>query len=207
MLHELELGRVVRCTYVRQWPIADGQRRGSEAQAKVRDGQPKRWPATLLLMGANTCTGQPGAVDWVLNWWSGVKIDRITRWPLDQFTGWTRAPSRTNWATGPSATRDAGWPANNGRARLVPSFGSGESRLHWQLGVCGAFPCWAASPPRHPTEALPRVVARSGAFSLPRLPRNATPNTPQRINSLLIPDHSAVSRILCSLRPPVRALS
>lgn len=79
MLHELELGaiicqRVVRCTYIRQWPIAEGQRRGSEAQAKVRDGLPKRSPATLLLMGASTCTGQPGAVDWVLNWWSSVKL-------------------------------------------------------------------------------------------------------------------------------------
>ena len=138
--------------------------RGSAVVAKLRpksgDGQPKRSPATLLLMGASPCTGQPGAVDWVLNWWSSVKLTGSHGGRWTNLRAGRGPPSRTNWATGPSATRDSGRPANNGHARLVPSFGSGESRLHWQLGVCGAFPCWVASPPRHPPEALaPRRCA------------------------------------------------
>ena len=136
------------------------------------------------------------------------KIDRITRWPLDQFTGWTRAPSRTYWATGPSATRDAGWPANNGRARLVPLFGSGESRLHWQLGYAAPSRLGQLLHPGIPPRPLPRVVARSGAFSLPRLVHNPTPNTPPTYK--LSPHPRSLRRLAYPVLPPpppVRALA
>jgi hypothetical protein len=71
-----------------------------------------------------------------------------------------------------------------------------------RLPVLGSF-----STPAFNRGPLPRVVAPSAHFHFLAQLGNPTPNTPQGINSLFIPDHSAVSRILCSLRPLVRALS
>jgi hypothetical protein len=165
--------------YVKTDPIEPEERRTGNRGGKASRGINRQEP---LLPGqdwqAGRGTGRPSSPVTGAKWSSSVNLPGAHERRLGPICGLARARGGRRRPKRPDAPRDPCRHSNNGVWQARPFICGGESRLHWQLGACGALPKRVASPPQRPLDGLPRVVARFGAFSRPRLVANRTRPSP-----------------------------